>query len=55
MSSKMKKIKCQASRVESCFNHLIELNKKMLVLTMISYKKKIFGNFWGKTDPSSDE
>jgi hypothetical protein len=27
----------------------------MLILTMISYKKKIFGNFWGKTDPSSDE
>jgi hypothetical protein len=42
MSSKMKKIKCQACRVESCFNHVIELNKKMLILTMISYKKKIW-------------
>ena len=55
MSSKMKKTKCQACRVESCFNHVIELNKKMLILTMISYKKKCLGHFWGKTDLSSDE
>ena len=55
MSSKMKKIKCQACRLESCFNHVIALNKKMLILTKISYKKNILGHIWGKPDPSSDE
>ena len=30
MSSEMKKIKYQAGRVGSCFNHVIELNEKML-------------------------
>jgi hypothetical protein len=34
---------------------VIELNKKMLILTMISYKKKCLGHFWGKTNLSSDE
>ena len=48
MSSKMNKIKCQACRVESCFNHVIELNKKMLILTMISYKKNVWVIFGEK-------
>ena len=32
MSSKMEKIKFQTRRVGSCFNHVIELNEKMLIL-----------------------
>jgi hypothetical protein len=33
---------------------VIELDKKMLILTMISYKKKCLGHFWGKTNLSSE-
>jgi hypothetical protein len=32
MSSKMKKIEYQTPRVRSCFNRVIELNQKMLIL-----------------------
>jgi hypothetical protein len=32
MSSKMKKIEYQTRRVRSCFNRVIELNQKMLIL-----------------------
>jgi hypothetical protein len=32
MSSKMKKIEYHTRRVRSCFNHVIELNQKMLIL-----------------------
>jgi hypothetical protein len=31
-SSKMKKIEYQTPRVSSCFNRVIELNQKMLIL-----------------------
>jgi hypothetical protein len=32
MSSKIKKIKYQARRVTSCFDRVIELNQKLLIL-----------------------
>ena len=32
MSSKMKKIEYQTRRVRSCFNRVIEMNQKMLIL-----------------------
>jgi hypothetical protein len=32
ISSKMKKIEYQTRRVRSCFNRVIELNRKMLIL-----------------------
>lgn len=50
MSSKMKKIKCQTGRLESCFNRMIERNETMLILKKISYKKwfvfVILGENW---------
>jgi hypothetical protein len=51
MSSKMKKIEYQTRRVRSCFNRVIELNRKMLILkrfvtkiffTIILFKINIF-------------
>ena len=32
MSSRMKKMEYQTRRVRSCFNRMIELNQKMLIL-----------------------
>jgi len=39
MASKMKKIECQTRRVGTCFNRVIELNQKILILKKICYKK----------------
>jgi hypothetical protein len=39
MSSKMKKIEYQKRRVRSCFNRVIELNQKMLILKRFITKK----------------
>jgi hypothetical protein len=44
----MKKITYQTRRVGSCFNRVIELNEKMLILIR-------FINSEGKTDPLSHE
>jgi hypothetical protein len=56
MSSKMKKIEYETRRVRSCFNRVIELNQKMLILKRFIAKKLIFFCYsGGKTDPSSDE
>ena len=41
MSSKMKKIKYQAHRVESCVNHVIEQNEKLLILIRFVTKNDI--------------
>ena len=41
MSSKMKKIEYQTCPVGSCFDRVIELNQKMLILKRFA-KKKIF-------------
>jgi len=38
----MKKIEYQTRRVGSCFNRVIELNQKILILKKICYKKMIF-------------
>jgi hypothetical protein len=38
MSSKMKKIEDQTCRVRSCFNRVIELKKKMLILKIFATK-----------------
>jgi len=46
MSSKMKKIEYQTRRVGSCFNRVIELNQKMLILKKICYKKWFFMWWW---------
>jgi hypothetical protein len=35
----MKKIEYQRRRARSCFNRVIELNQKKVILTMISYKQ----------------
>jgi hypothetical protein len=51
----MKKITYQIRRVRSCFNRVIELNQKMLILKRFIAKKFFFFVIPGKTDPSSDE
>ena len=38
MSSKIKKIKYQIRRVGSCFNRVVELNQKMLILKRLVTK-----------------
>jgi hypothetical protein len=42
MSSKMEKIEYQTCRVRSCFNHVIELNQKMLNFQKNCYKECFF-------------
>jgi hypothetical protein len=51
----MKKITYQTLHVRSCFNRVIELNQKMLILKRIIGKKILFFVIPRKTDPSSDE
>ena len=51
ISSKMKKIEYQTLHVRSCFNRVIELNQKMLILKRIIGKKIFVLLFRGKSDP----
>jgi hypothetical protein len=55
MSTKMTKIEYQTRRVRSCFNRVIELNQKMLILKRFIGKKMIFFVIPGKTETSGDE
>ena len=51
----MKKIEYQTRRVRSCFNRVIELNQKMLILKRFIGTKMIFFVIPGKTETSGDE
>jgi hypothetical protein len=51
----MKKITYETRHIRSCFNRLIELNQKMLILKRFIAKDDFVWTFLGKTDPSSDE
>jgi hypothetical protein len=51
----MKKITYETRHKRSCFNRVIELNQKMLILKRFIAKDDFFWTFLGKTDPSSDE